>query len=608
MPGQVGAPVAPVQHRVRFENLDREMECAADETLFQAARRSAIRIVGACGGRGVCGTCLVRIRAGEVEPIEGAAGGSSGQRFERDGWLRSCQLHPQSDCVLELAPRSVAPVVRSEVDGQGPSSFRPAPAVSTLDVALTPPTLRDVRSDATRLLEALHGTRARRVDLGALRSLPGMLRTHVWSVRAVVYGDEVIGVFPPGTRPLGLAIDMGTTNVAGFLFDLATGTRLATLGIENPQAGYGADLVSRLNHSVRTLHGARDLRTAAVTAIGEMARDLCDAVAAHPEEIVDIAVGGNTVMHHALFELPMGQLGRAPFVPAAGTALTVRARELGLAVAPGARIYSLPNIGGFVGGDHVAALLATEQRWRLGTTIVMDIGTNTEISLIHNDQIRTVSAPSGPAFEGGHVSSGMRAAEGAIEYVRIDGGRIVVKTIGDTEPVGICGSGVLDAMAALLEVGAVNPRGALQPGHPVVCSGREERVAVLAPGVLFTQGDVRAVQLAKAAIRSGIDLLLREAGIEEQDLDQVVIAGAFGTYINVESAVVTGMLPALPIERYVQVGNAAGVGVRMALTSTVFRERAERLVSECQYIELGSLDGFQHVFMNNIGFERVRHG
>jgi uncharacterized 2Fe-2S/4Fe-4S cluster protein (DUF4445 family) len=349
---------------------------------------------------------------------------------------------------------------------------------------------------------------------------------------------------------------------------------------------------------------AHELQTAASTAIAGLARDLCEAVAAAPADIVEVAVCGNTAMHHLLLGLPVSQLGRVPFVPAMCEAIDIKARDLGLAAAPGAYVHLLPNVGGYVGGDHVAVLLATENRWAKTTTIVMDIGTNTEISLVHRDRITSVSCPSGPALEGGHIRAGMRAAEGAIERVRALDGRLEIEVIGTGAPaVGLCGSGVLDALAAMLELGILNRHGRICLGHPAVTEKGDRRRVLLAPGVAITQEDVRAVQLAKAAIRAGIDCLLREAALEENAIERVVIAGAFGAYIGLAAAVRIGLLPGLPLARIEQVGNAAGVGVRMALASAALRERARRLALRCDYLELGSLPGFQRVFMRRIGFE-----
>jgi uncharacterized 2Fe-2S/4Fe-4S cluster protein (DUF4445 family) len=598
-PADVNPPAG--RHRVRFSSIDRDAECADHETIFQGARRAGVRIVGACGGRGVCGTCAVRVAAGEVELLRPTSPHAKAQLA--NGWLRACLARPRGDCLVEISPRSLAPVARAEVDGRSAVALQPAPAVRMHTVALAAPTLSARDADAERLLGALGDPHVTRFDLAALRELPVRLRAADWRLGVCVRDDEVIAVGEPGRRALGLAVDLGTTNVAGFLLDLETGARLASLGIENPQAAYGADLVSRVNHAVRTADGAEELHQAATDAIGALAHDLCAAVSARPQDIVDVAVCGNTAMHHLFLRVPVAQLGRAPFVPALEAAVDVKARELGVPAAPGAYVHLLPNIGGFVGGDHVATLLATADEWATGTSIVMDIGTNTEISLVHAGAITTVSCPSGPALEGGHIACGMRAAEGAIERVRIRGDRLELKVIGEAEPVGLCGSGVLDAVAEMRRAGLLDARGRLQLGHPAVREPDGRRELVLAPEVAFTQDDVRAVQLAKAAVRSGIDLLLREAGIAESAIDRVLIAGAFGAYIDVRSAIASGLVPELPVERFAQVGNAAGVGVRMALASVALREEARQLATRCRYLELGSLPGFQKAFLRRIGFD-----
>jgi uncharacterized 2Fe-2S/4Fe-4S cluster protein (DUF4445 family) len=416
-------------------------------------------------------------------------------------------------------------------------------------------------------------------------------------------GEEILDVAAHGSRVLGLAIDLGTTNAAGFLLDLDTGLRLAGLGIENPQTAWGADLISRLNHAVASQAQASELREAALVAVNALAHDLAHAVGASPADIVDVVIAGNTAMHHLLLGLPVRQLGRAPFVAATRDGVDARARELDVAVATGAWVHVLPNVGGFIGGDHVAALLATESRWRTQrTSVVMDIGTNTEISLIHDGEIRSASSPSGPALEGGHISCGMRAADGAIERVGLDSeGRLVLRTIGGEPPVGLCGSGVIDALAALHRARIVDDRGRLAQHHAVVVPDGGQRAAQLAPGVIFTQADVRAVQLAKAAIRTALDLLLDEAQLRAGEIDTFVIAGSFGAYIDVASAVAIGLLPDIALERYVQVGNAAGLGVRMALASQGARAHAAELARRCRPLELTTRGDFQKRFVQNIG-------
>lgn len=597
-------------HSLNFPELARAIASDGEETLYQSARRSGVRLVGACGGRGACGTCVVHIVEGAVE-LEGGQAEADGEEGAgaRKKWVRACRARARSDCTVEVAPRSLAPVARAEVGTSDAQDRLPLdPAVIGQDVTVPEATLSDTLSDVDRIARAL-ALPLDAVDLSAACRLPQVMRDEGWSLRVFRRGRELIGVAPAGSRTLGLAVDLGTTNAAGFLVDLESGARLASLGIENPQVAWGADLISRINHATRVAEGGEELRAAAVAALNALAHDLCRAVGAHIEEVVDVTVCGNTAMHHLLLGLPVSQLGRAPFVAAVRDAVDVKARELGLAVNPGACVHLAPNVGGFVGGDHVTTLLATERHWRaVPTSLVMDIGTNTEISLIHGGARLTASCPSGPALEGGHISCGMRAAEGAIERVSYEEGRIVARTIGGRQAVGLCGSGVLDALAVLHRARIVDDRGRLCAGHAAGHAAVEEangqRAALLAPGVAITQDDVRAVQLAKAAIRTGTELLLREAGLRADEIGSFVIAGAFGAFIDVRSGIEIGLFPQLPPERFVQVGNAAGVGIQMMLASQAARARARELAEGCRYIELSTCPDFQKTFLNHIGFGR----
>jgi len=581
-----------------FPQVEREIVSEPGESIYRTARRGGVRIIGACGGRGTCGTCRVKVE-GEVDTSAALA-----QLGKRTGWLRACQVRPLSNCTVRIAERSLAPIVRAEFEHAGAPEILPLDsAVVSRDVSVPQASLADNVSDLDRVMRAL--SEASGIDLEAARQLPEQLRAGQWSLRAHCRGGELIGFSPPARRAFGLAIDLGTTNVAGFLIDLGSGERVASLGIENPQVAWGADVISRMNHAIQGAADAAALREAAVTAINALAHDLCASAEATAGDIVDIAICGNTAMHHLLLGLPVRQLGRAPFVAAMRGAMDIKARELGLTVCPGAYVHMAPNIGGFVGSDHVTALIATQEHWRDGqTTLVMDIGTNTEISLIHGDEIVSTSCPSGPALEGGHISCGMRAAEGAIERIFVDNGRIAVETIGKGKPVGVCGSGVIDALAVLHEAGILDDGGRIARHHPDIVEVEGKRVAQLAPEVHFGQHDVRAVQLAKAAIRTGVELLLHECGLLEENIGRVVIAGAFGAYINVASAIAIGLLPVLPLDRFAQVGNAAGRGIRLMLTSLQARAEARALAERCRYIELSTRADFQKSFLANIGFNR----
>jgi uncharacterized 2Fe-2S/4Fe-4S cluster protein (DUF4445 family) len=584
---------------LEFPELDREVASHANETIFQSARRSGVRIIGACGGRGACGTCRVLITEGEIDGPDAKSLPNGKPR-----WVRACQVTPKSDCTVEIAARSLAPIVRAEFETGDSVEILPLDAaVVSQDVSVPEATLVDNLSDLDRVLRAL-AKPLPAVDLTAARQLPTALRGSNWSLRAHIHDHELIGFSAVGHRTLGLAVDLGTTNVAGFLVDLQSGARVASLGIENPQVAWGADVISRMNHAIQGPDKAVELQHAASTAINALAHDLCLSIGASTADIVDVAICGNTAMHHLLLGLPVRQLGRAPFVAAVRDAIDVKTRELNLAVCPGAYVHLAPNIGGFVGGDHVTALLATENLWRGGTTaLVMDIGTNTEISLIHRGEVTSASCPSGPALEGGHISCGMRAAEGAIERVTVEAGRIKIAVIGDRQPVGLCGSGVIDAMAALRQAGILDDGGRIAGRHPDIEDVDGKPAAILAPGVHFNQHDVRAVQLAKAAIRTGIELLLRDRRLHETDIELVVIAGAFGSYIDVGSAIAIGLLPTLPLDRFRQVGNAAGNGIRQMLASQQARARGRELAKACRYIELSTRGDFQKTFLRNIGFK-----
>jgi len=607
-------------HRVDVPALDRNIECRDDESLFAAARRAGLRIVGACGGRGHCGSCMVRVIEGRVH--------REGEGSHKK-WLRACCVQPRSDLAVELAPRSLAPVVRADVATGGEGAALPLDAaVAAVELAVPPASLQDLASDGDRVrtaMAALPGFAAPpSIEWSAVAELPGLLRRHGWHVQARLQQAPagkrpVIGGFArPGAPLLGLAVDLGTTNAAAFLVDLKTGTRLASLGIENPQVAWGADLISRINHAITVADAGEQLRRAAMDAINALAHDLTRAVDASVDDIADVVVAGNTAMQHLLAGWPVAQLGRAPFVAAAGDALDVHAARLGLKVGAGARLHLAPSVGGFVGGDHVATMLATEPLWsQAGTTLVMDIGTNTEISLVWHaaDALRIASAscPSGPALEGGHIGSGMRAAEGAIERVRVEGDELHLQVIGGGRPVGLCGSGVLDALAAFVQAGWIDARGRIVAGrHAAIDAVDGVRCITLAdeaeerrrmiPAVRFDQHDVRSVQLAKSAIRTGVKMLAAEAGMDELQIDRFIVAGAFGAYIGIEACVAIGLLPPLPRERFQQVGNAAGLGVQQMLASTERRARAAEIARQCRYVELSSRSDFQKTFLQHIGF------
>jgi len=398
--------------------------------------------------------------------------------------------------------------------------------------------------------------------------------------------------------------------VAGYLVDLETGRSLKAKGIMNPQIAHGEDVITRIDQARRNGAEAGLMRKMAVDALNELIADLVSQVDASPEDISETVVVGNTAMHHLFLGLPVDQLARAPHVPGVGHAVELKAREAGLSASPGGYVYLPPNIAGFVGSDHVAMILGTGVFKAGGIALALDIGTNTEICLAHEKKMTCVSCASGPAFEGAHVSCGMRAADGAIEHMRLVEQSLQYSTIGNQEPVGICGSGIIDAIAQLYLVGIVDKGGRILNDHPNVRSrGRMREFVIVEAGecsresdIVLTQKDVREVQLAKAAIRTGIQVLLKKSGLSEFDIDQVIVAGAFGSYLDMESAVLIGMFPRLPLDRFDQVGNAAGTGAKMSLISRSKRAEAQRIARQVRYIELAGEPNFKEIFLEATAF------
>jgi uncharacterized 2Fe-2S/4Fe-4S cluster protein (DUF4445 family) len=602
---------------IDFEPVGRRGKCRKKEPLLACAHRLGVGISNICGGKGMCHSCKVQVLSGTVSKPTSNELETLSRREIKGGWRLACQTYPASDCKVAVPAESMTTTQRLQVEGLE-VKVHPESPLRAYRLQLAAPSLKAPQADADRLLQALnqqHKLRCTKIDIGTLRTISDRLRSWNWKTQAVVRNGEVIAVIPPKSRQLGLAIDLGTTKVAGYLVNPGDGRTLAAKGIMNPQISYGEDIISRINRVVKSPDEGMQLQKLAVDAINEVCADLCAEAGAKPEEIVEAVVVGNTAMHHLFLRLPVKQLALSPFVPAASRALEVRAGEIGLNIAPGAYIHLLPNIAGFVGADHVSMLLATDAWQAKKTTVALDIGTNTEVSLICKGKITATSCASGPAFEGGHIKYGMRAATGAIERLRVDGDKVQYQTIDGAPPVGICGSGILDALAQLYMAKFIDEGGRIINNRPRVRSykgqheftlvSKEERKGK--PAITITQHDVRELQLAKAAIRTGIQVLLETSGCTEDDIKQVIIAGAFGTYINVASAVAIGMLPPLPLNRFRQVGNAAGMGAKLALISLKSRAKAQAIASRISYIELASAPKFEQVFVqaNYLGRYRI---
>jgi len=621
-------------YTIRMQPVGRRATISVGTTLLQAAQVSGVELVSLCGGVGACDSCKVRLISGQLNPLTLEEQALFTTEEITAGFRLACQAIPQSDVTIDIPPESLTTPQRLQVEGLG-VDVPVEPFVLSIDVRLDPPALNDLRSDTTRINDALSKSKFKVFRKHAPRYAPLLLKTlstgmrsQDWAARLAVREDEVISILPPtmnGKSPaplIGLAVDIGTTKLAAYLVNLEDGRVLSKAGAMNPQIAFGEDVVSRIAYANANGDGANLLQSRLVDTLNTMVQEMCEEIckeglAACCEHIVDAVIVGNTAMHHLFAGLPVAQLGAAPYVPAVSEALDIPVYLIGLKLAPGAYVHLPPNIAGYVGADHVSMLMATDLPGLPAdrTVVALDIGTNTEISLTHQGKILSCSCASGPAFEGAHIRDGMRAAPGAIERVQIAGDDVRIQTIGDQPPVGICGSGILDAVAEMLKVGVVDHRGSIRKVHPAVQMELLRGAFLLAAAansghgrdVLVTRHDVNEIQLAKGAIRAGIEVLLRQAGLPSGPqgyaaIDEFIVAGAFGTYISIESAITVGMFPPLPREKFKQVGNAAGAGARQMLISKKRRMLAQTVVKDIEYIELSSNPLFLSEFSKAIFF------
>ena len=592
---------------VDMQPVGRRVDVKAGTTLLEAAQESGVGLVSLCGGEGWCESCLVRIASGEVNPPTQSELDYLDVEAVSAGFRLACQVIPRTDVRIDIPPESLSTPQRLQVEGKD-FEISLAPIVEYVDIEISPPTIEDLRADADRVQDALadHGFPDVRLELPVLSDISDILRTNKWSVRIVLRESEVIAILPSGSGIFGISVDIGTTKLALYRVDLSTGEVITKFGEMNPQIAYGEDVVSRIDYATQNQDGRQTLQSAIVNALNKIIQSVCKSSKINHRQIVDAVIVGNTAMHHLFTALPVKQLVFAPYVPAVNEPIDIRASAIGVRLAPGAYIHLLPNIAGYVGADHSAVILSTEL-WKTDKTVMaIDIGTNTEISLVANGRLMSCSCASGPAFEGAHITHGMRAAPGAIERVQIIDGKIRIFTIDDQPPVGICGSGILDVVAEMKAANLMDEKGALIDGQLNIRKGNNNRLEfLLVPmessgngrDITVSRADVNEIQLAKAAIRAGQEILLNKAGITAQDIDEIIIAGAFGTYIDVPNAISVGMFPDIPVQRFRQIGNAAGMGAVQALISVKHRQLITDVIKNVEYIELTTYENFQKEFV-----------
>lgn len=567
-----------------------------------------------CGGRGVCGKCAVKVRSGTLAPI---AGEESFLKTRKDGKVLACKSLIKEDVVIEIS--SGQDDVQRKVRLP---NLRKDRRVTDLPVEkkflqLAGPTLHDQASDLERILARVGDNR--KVAFSVLPDLPATMRGADFCVTAVLVDDELIAVEPGDTseRAYGFIVDVGTTTVAIYLVDMHSGEALDADGTANPQRVFGADVLSRITAAA----GGNLEKMQAVTleAVSDTMRSLLRKHGIDEKYVYCVVTVGNTTMSHLFLGIDPKNVAVAPFIPCYRPRVTLKGGRLGLPMHPEGTVHVLANISGYVGSDTLGVAMATKLWEQPGFSLAVDIGTNGEILLGSKDCVFACSAAAGPAFEGAHIHNGMRAGDGAIETVRFENGAIQLGVIGNMAPQGICGSGLIDAVAELLRVGLLEPSGRLANekspafAQPLAArlrttNGMREFVLAFAgemgsqQDIVVSQKDIRELQLAKAAIAAGIRVLLAEAGIEAGQIDRLYLAGAFGNYLDREKSVTLGLFPGIPADKIIAIGNAAAEGAGVCLLSTEERNTADGIAVSIKPVELSTHTRFNDLFVREIGF------
>ena len=624
-------------HTVIFQPSGRRGQVEEGKYILDASRELGVEIEAICGEKRTCGKCKIRIEDGFFErygvessrehvtqwrPVE--AKFFTDERKDQ-GYRLACVAKIHGDLVVFVPEeaRAGGQVVRKAVTDR---KINVNPSVRTYYIEMLPPTLHDPLGDYERVCNALkeqHGLDAPILDYKVLLGMPDTLRAAGWKVSVSIWtggpAPEIVRIAPGKVeRSIGLAVDVGTTSVAAYLCDLATGEVLNYDSMMNPQVPYGEDVMSRITYAMSHEDGIHKLQDAIIEGLNTIAARICEAVGFTHEDILELAIVFNTAMHHCFLGIYPEHLGLAPYAPALHHSINIKARDLGLKFCRGANVFVLPNEAGFVGADNVGVLIAEEPYNKDDRQLIIDIGTNGELIMGNREKLISSSCATGPALEGAHIKYGMRAAPGAIEkiYINPETKEPRYRVIGkeqwsdemDPETIGtkgICGSGIIDGVAELFKAGIIDKTGKFVKGTETdrVRKGEDGDEYVLAwanetsigRDVTMTIKDVRAVQLAKGAMYAGAKIMMQKLGYES--LDRVVLAGAFGSFIDREESLVIGMFPDVPVTKAYAVGNAAGDGARMALLDANKRLEADEWARKVEYVELSVEPAFEKEFM-----------
>ena len=607
--------------KARFLPEDREIAVAEGTTILDGASEFGIQVETICAGKGTCGKCRVLLKGYEPPPPTWGDNRRLSPNQLAAGWRLSCQ-HPVIEGAIYTHP-SIRTQLKT-VSSAGLGDIVLHPNVHKHAVTLAASTRENAGFEwpkiQAELAELVGGADA---SLHALRQLPGVIEQAKGGPITVALVGGAAVAFEAGDtsqEAYGIAFDIGTTTVVGGLMNLIDGREMSVASDLNGQAVYGGDVITRMSFTQRGLGNVRILHDAVMETVNGIIERVLKQAGVRRDRVYECTFVGNTVMMHLLLDIDPSKIGYSPFVGVAADSFTTTAEALGLDLPPATSVYLFPCVASYVGADIVGGMISTNLERRKGNVPAIDVGTNGEITLGVDGKISCTAAPAGPAFEGAEIIQGMRAAEGAIERVRLHDGGVEIEVIGGTKPTGICGSGLVDAVAELLRVGLVAPTGRLLRPEEAAASCPPALAALVHPddsgGLFLLYGaspddpdrvalhasDVRQLQLAKGSIRCGVNALLAQAGLDGAQLDEILLAGAFGSYIDPASARAIGLVPDVPLERIKPVGNAAGLGSRMGLLSVEARVEAELLPGKVHYTELSALEDFQWKFAEAMAF------
>ena len=597
---------------VRFEPSGIVAEAKSGETVLDVSRRADVPIDSICGGRGICGRCYVQMISGETEPTKEDLK-LLGKRKVQSGMRLACRLKVIRDIVVETPEylgSSKHVILESSEDIQ---DFDPA--VREMIVHLEGSTLERPESIHSQFLGALKevGFDRAMIPLSVLGSL-AKASPDGQELYIVTREDEILRAETSRDGGIyGVAIDVGSTTVVAYLMDLLSGKTLAVHSYLNPQIKHGDDVISRITFSMAEPNGRKELQDLIIGCINQLIESCCRTAGIRRESIMEVMLVGNTAMHHSVFGLDQRLLTLVPFAPVVSDALEFKGKELGIGMANEGYACALPNVAGFVGADHVSVLIASHLDELHEPHMVIDIGTNGEISVGDEHGIFSASVAAGPAFEGGNLSCGMRGAEGAIDHVTIGQDLdLQFTTIGGKRPRGICGSGAIDLVSEMFLDGIISPSGKIQedadPNRVRKKDGERRYVLVEAKDsavnreISFTQEDIVQIQFAKGALHAASEILMERRNVQEKDIRGILLAGAFGNFVDPDSARNIGLFPEVPLEKIKGIGNAAGSGAKMTLMSKRLRRKAQKLAKDVTYIELAAQQDFEDRFYASLYF------